>query len=193
MPLPALTAAAVCLISVMALSQTSKMGSGLDGLAFTVDMEKTVYKDDGTVTRALEICAQFPGMRMRFAAMPCWSRSRNLLDAIEFMTLRFAPSFILRPETQREATDRQSFIKAGCIESHDVVLGYENVAGFRTVKVLADVTGSGRRTNWYAPDLGCFPMQRTVEKVGFDGKIHMRSRDIVLRFKTDDKAPRPSQ
>jgi hypothetical protein len=189
-----IAAAAVFLISVLALSRTSGMGSGFDGIAFTVDMERTFYKDDGTLTRTLETCAQFPRMRTKFSTLPCWSRSRNLMDAVEFITLRFAPSLILRPETQREAADRQAFIQAGCVGPGDVILGYEDVAGYPTVKILSDPSAAGPRriTAWYAPDLGCFPLRATIEEAGRGGKIHIRSRNNVLAVH-NDKAPRPSR
>jgi hypothetical protein len=177
-------AAAVCLISVLAFSQTVKIITGFRGTSFTVDLERTSYADNGTVTHTLHTCYELPGARMRFSDTntegPCWAMSRNLVDAAKFITLRTAPSLILRPETKRETTDRRAFLKAGCIAPHVGVLGRENIAGYRTVKVLSVAAGPSRRTDWYALDLDCFPMGNTVEEIAPGGKIHMRSREIVL-------------
>jgi len=173
-------AAAVCLISVLAFSQTSQITSGFAGVAFTVDMERTFYKDSAA-TRTWKTCYQFRGMRARRGRMLCFQSSRNLIDGIEFITLQVAPSVILRPETEREAADRQTFIHAGCIQSRDVVKAYESVAGYPTVKVLAGESDARRRvTDWYAPDLGCFPLRMTIEEAGRDGKIQLRQRYNAL-------------
>ncbi|HEY4088893.1 MAG TPA: hypothetical protein VGM43_23340 [Bryobacteraceae bacterium] len=176
-------AAAVCLISVLAFSQTAKIISGFGGVPFTVDLERTSYADNGTVTRTLYTCYELPGARMRFSDTktegPCWEASRNLVDGAKFITLRMAPSLIMRPETERERADRKAFLKAGCIAPGDAVLGHENVADYRTVKVLSAARAS-RRTDWYALDLDCFPMGNTVEETGPGGKLHMRSRETVL-------------
>jgi hypothetical protein len=168
-------AAAVFLISILAFSQTSKIMSGFAGVTFTVDIERTFYKD-GTVTHTLETCYQFGGMLMRVAKMPCFSKSRNLIDAVEFITLEIAPSVLLRPKTPREAADSQSYIRAGCIQSGETVMGYESVAGYPTVKILSDASPAGRRrvTVWDAPDLGCFPLRMTIEEASPGGKIQLR-------------------
>ncbi len=169
-------AAAVCLISVLAFSQTSKITSGFAGAAFTVDMERTFYKD-GAVTHALETCYQFPGMRMRFSYMPCFQSSRNLVDAVKFITLEVAPSVILRPETERETT----FIRAGCVQLKDAIIANESVAGYPAVKVLSGESSARRRvTYWYAPDLSCFPLRMTIEEAGRDGKLQLRQLYNVL-------------
>jgi hypothetical protein len=177
-------AAAVFLISVLAFSQTAKIISGVRGAPFTVDLERISYPDNGTVTRTLHTCYELPGTRMRFSDTkteePCWAMSRNVADAAKFLTLRIAPSLILRPETARERADRQAFLKAGCIAPRGAVLGHENVAGYRAVKVLSAPAGTLRRTDWYALDLECFPMGNIVEEAGPDGKLHMRSRETVL-------------
>ena len=189
-----LIAAAVFLIGILAFSQTTKIRSGFAGVAFTADMERTLYRD-GTVTRTLETCYDFRGMRTRLSRMPCFESSRNLIDAIEFITLEVAPSLILRPETERETQDRQSFIRAGCIQSRDAVLGYEDVAGYPTVKILSEgfTPRLRRETGWYAPDLGCFPLRMTIEEAGPDGKLQLRQRYNVLAVHDDDKAPRSSR
>ena len=177
-------AAAVCLISVLAFSQTAKMVSGSGGAPFSVDLERISYADNGTVTRTLHACYEMPGARLRFSDAktggPCWAASRNLMDGAKFITLRLMPSLILRPETQRERADRQAFLKAGCVAPRAAVLGHQNVAGYRTVTVLSTAAGPSRRTDWYALDLDCFPMGNTVENAGPGGKMHMRSRETVL-------------
>ena len=178
-------AAAVCLISVLAFSQTAKMISGLGGAPFTVVLERMSYLDNGTVTRTLHTCYELPGARMRFSDTktggPCWAASRNLVDGTKFITLRMAPWLILRPETERERADRQAFLKAGCIALHGALLGHENVAGYRTaIVVLPSAAGTSRRTDWYALDLDCFSMKNTVEEAGPRGKMRMRSSETVL-------------
>jgi len=177
-------AAAVFLISVLAFSQTAKIISGFGGTPFTVDLERTSYADNGTVTRTLHTCYELPGARMRFSDTktegPCWAMSRNLVDAAKFITLRMAPSLILRPETERETAARHAFLKAGCIAPHGAVVGHETIAGYRTVKVLSAAPGASRRTDWYALDLDCFPMGTTVEEIGSRGKIRLRSGETVL-------------
>jgi hypothetical protein len=179
-----LIAAAVFLITVLAFSQTSRMFSAFAGIPFTVDMQRDIYANDGTLIRTLDTCYEFRGAPLTLSVSrpghPLWTMGRHVVDTLVFITTQIAPSFIVPPETPPEKGDRLAFIKAGCVKPHDVVLGYENIAGSRTVKVLSAGTGSERRTNWYAPDLGCFPMGSTIEEVGMDGKIHMKSRVTVL-------------
>lgn len=114
---------------------------------------------------------------------------RHVIDSLAFITIQIAPSLIVPPETLPEKTDGRAFIRAGCIQPKDTVIGYEDVAGYRTVRILSEEPpppdlSSGIRalrfTNWYAPELGCFPMGKTVEGVGVDGKMHLMSRDSVL-------------
>ncbi len=186
-------AAAVFVISVLAFSQTSKMFSAFAGIPFTVEMQRDFYATDGTFSRTLDTCYEFRGAPLTLSVSkpghPFWTVGRHVIDSLAFITIQIAPSLIVPPETPPEKADRLAFIRAGCIQPKDTVAGYDEVAGYRTVRIFSeepappDISPAFRAlrvTNRYAPDLGCFPMGKTVEGVGLDGKIHLMSRVTVL-------------
>lgn len=103
------------------------------------------------------------------------------------MLLEFAPNLVM-PESSARDVAFSAYLKAGCVNDGDVVIGHETLLAHQTT-VIQHVRG-WRWTEWRAPDLGCFALRRRNEDLVAGGGYRLtEQRDTVrvLRRRADGR------
>ncbi len=96
--------------------------------------------------------------------------------------LRFAPNLVMPESSARDAAF-SSYLKAGCVENGDEVIGHETLLAYQTT-VIQHVRGGWRWTEWRAPDLGCFALRRRNEDSLAGGGYRLTNQRDTVRVLT---------
>jgi hypothetical protein len=98
--------------------------------------------------------------------------------SIHKLLLQFVPNVVMPESSSRDAWF-SGYVKAGCVDKSDVVIGHETVLTHETT-VIQSVGNGWRWTGWLAPDLGCFALRtRNEEPVAGGGYRVTKQRDTV--------------
>jgi hypothetical protein len=93
--------------------------------------------------------------------------------------LRFVPNLVM-PESSARDVWFSSYVKSGCVDKGDVVIGHEQLLAHQTT-VVQGVGDGWRWTGWLAPDLGCFALRtRNEEPLARGGYRLTKQRDTVV-------------
>jgi hypothetical protein len=94
------------------------------------------------------------------------------------LLLRYAPNLVM-PESSAKDAWFSSYVKSGCVDKGDVVIGQETLLAHQTT-VIQNVGDGWRWTAWRAPDLGCFALRtRNEEPLAGGGYRLTKQRDTV--------------
>jgi hypothetical protein len=85
----------------------------------------------------------------------------NFHLSIHRIMLQFMPNLVMPESSARDAAFT-SYVKAGCVENGDAVIGHDTLLAHQTT-VIQHVRGGRRWTEWRAADLGCFALRRRNE------------------------------
>lgn len=94
------------------------------------------------------------------------------------LLLRYVPNLVM-PESSAKDAWFSSYVKSGCVDKGDVVVGQETLLAHQTT-VIQYVGDGWRWTAWRAPDLGCFALRtRNEEPLAGGGYRLTKERDTV--------------
>ena len=97
---------------------------------------------------------------------------------IHQLLLRYVPDLVIPESSARDAWF-SSYVKSGCVDKGDVVVGHETILAHETT-VVQNVGDGWRWTAWRAPDLGCFALRtRNEEPLAGGGYLLTKQRDTV--------------
>ena len=97
----------------------------------------------------------------------------NIHASMHLLLLRFVPNVVMPESSARDAWF-SAYVKSGCVDKGDVVIGHEKVLTHETTVIqntgmprarLGDGYDGWRWTGWLAPDLGCFPLRTRNEEL----------------------------
>ncbi len=94
------------------------------------------------------------------------------------LLLQFVPNLVL-PESAAKDAWFSAYVKSGCVDKGDVVIGHETLLAHETT-VIQNVGNGWRWTAWRAPDLGCFALRtKNEEPLAGGGYLLTTQRDTV--------------
>ena len=103
--------------------------------------------------------------------------------------LGLVSSFYL-PNTDKLVA-RAVLAQQGCIDptKDRQVLGRQRVGDFDTIVLQTNRPATLRLTQWFAPELGCFVLQQTAEKLQSDGSYRLMSEYKLQSVRTGEPDP----
>jgi len=97
---------------------------------------------------------------------------------IHELLLRYVPNVVMPESSARDAWF-SSYVKSGCVDKGDAVIGHERLLAYQTT-VVQSIGDGWRWTGWLAPDLGCFALRtRNEEPLAGGGYRLAKQRDTV--------------
>jgi hypothetical protein len=132
--------------------------------------ESTVYSSSYKGTEIV-LMEDDPGDPIHQAIM-------NIHLSVHRIMLQFVPNLVM-PESAAKDAWFSAYVKSGCVDKGDVVIGHETLLAHQTT-VIQNVGEGWRWTAWRSPDLGCFPL-RTRNEEPVSGGIYRltEQRDTV--------------
>jgi len=161
-------AAAVLFLVVCAQAFPDVLGSPSPALRppYVAMSKLTAYAKDGSSRLASTVYSySYKGMEMVLMEDSPDDRIHqaimNFHLSIHRIMLQFVPNLVM-PESSAWDASFNSYVKAGCVNDGDAVIGHETLLSHQTT-VIQHVRGGWRWTEWRAPDLGCFALRRRNE------------------------------